>query len=195
MASGFPASAPASTFRDASPLEVLALDVNRFPAVGLARAAGERGGLAPCVFNAANEEAVSAFMDGRCGFDEIVTLVRAAVAGFDDRGASTLDDVLAADAWARGFVRVEAPPERCRRPMTQFLIYAGAFILVLVSVITVHEFGHFAVGKLSGIKVEEFAIGFGPKLGTGKHDRRDPLRSARADSRPAASSAWPACSA
>ena len=48
--------------------------------------------------------------------------------------------------------------------MTQFLIYAGAFILVLVSVITVHEFGHFAVGKLSGIKVEEFAIGFGPKL-------------------------------
>ncbi|MFZ2034256.1 MAG: site-2 protease family protein, partial [Candidatus Dormiibacterota bacterium] len=48
--------------------------------------------------------------------------------------------------------------------MTQFLIYAGAFILVLVSVITVHEFGHFAVGKLSGIKVEEFSIGFGPKL-------------------------------
>jgi regulator of sigma E protease len=48
--------------------------------------------------------------------------------------------------------------------MIQFLIYAGAFILVLVSVITIHEFGHFAVGKLSGIKVEEFAIGFGPKI-------------------------------
>jgi regulator of sigma E protease len=48
--------------------------------------------------------------------------------------------------------------------MTQFLIYAGAFILVLVSVITIHEGGHFLVGKLSGIKVEEFAIGFGPKL-------------------------------
>src|ERR1700719_133421 len=48
--------------------------------------------------------------------------------------------------------------------MTQFLIYAGAFILVLVSVITVHEGGHFLVGKLSGIKVEEFAVGFGPKL-------------------------------
>lgn len=48
--------------------------------------------------------------------------------------------------------------------MIQFLLYAGAFILVLVSVITVHEFGHFAVGKLSGIKVEEFAIGFGPKI-------------------------------
>ena len=48
--------------------------------------------------------------------------------------------------------------------MTQFLVYAGAFILVIVSVITIHEFGHFAVGKLSGIKVEEFSIGFGPKL-------------------------------
>jgi regulator of sigma E protease len=48
--------------------------------------------------------------------------------------------------------------------MTQFLIYAGAFILVLLSVITIHEGGHFLVGKLSGIKVEEFAIGFGPKL-------------------------------
>ena len=48
--------------------------------------------------------------------------------------------------------------------MTQFLVYALAFILVIVTVITVHEFGHFAVGKLSGIKVEEFSIGFGPKL-------------------------------
>ena len=48
--------------------------------------------------------------------------------------------------------------------MTQFLLYAGAFILVLVSVITIHEAGHFVVGKLSGIKVEEFAVGFGPKI-------------------------------
>jgi regulator of sigma E protease len=46
----------------------------------------------------------------------------------------------------------------------QFLIYAGAFILVLVSVITIHEGGHFLVGKLSGIKVEEFAVGFGPRI-------------------------------
>ncbi len=38
----------------------------------LARSAGERGGLAPCVFNAANEEAVMAFTAGQCRFDEIV---------------------------------------------------------------------------------------------------------------------------
>ena len=48
--------------------------------------------------------------------------------------------------------------------MIQFLLYAGAFMLVLVTVVTIHEAGHFAVGKLSGIKVEEFAIGFGPKV-------------------------------
>jgi regulator of sigma E protease len=48
--------------------------------------------------------------------------------------------------------------------MIQFLIYAAAFLLVLVVVVTIHEFGHFAVGKLSGIKVEEFAVGFGPKI-------------------------------
>jgi regulator of sigma E protease len=48
--------------------------------------------------------------------------------------------------------------------MIQFLIYAAAFLLVLVTVITVHEGGHFIVGKLSGIQVDEFSVGFGPKL-------------------------------
>jgi 1-deoxy-D-xylulose-5-phosphate reductoisomerase len=88
-----------------SPLEFLPVDGARFPAVALARAAGERGGLAPCVLNAADEEAVRAFTEGRCRFDEIVVLVGDALAGFDDGGLATLDDVLAADAWARDFVR------------------------------------------------------------------------------------------
>jgi regulator of sigma E protease len=61
-------------------------------------------------------------------------------------------------------VRSRVHRRRNGRDVIQFLIYAGAFILVLVTVITIHEFGHFAVGKLSGIKVEEFAIGFGPKI-------------------------------
>ena len=73
--------------------------------LGLARAAGERGGLAPCVFNAANEEAVTAFTSGQCRFDEVVSLVGAALGAFDDGDASTVEHVLDADAWARGFVR------------------------------------------------------------------------------------------
>jgi 1-deoxy-D-xylulose-5-phosphate reductoisomerase len=100
-----PGVGPHLDLRGASPLEFLPVDVERFPALALARAAGERGGLAPCVLNAADEEAVSAFTGGRCRFDEIVTLVGDALDGFEDRTASSLDDVLAADAWARDRVR------------------------------------------------------------------------------------------
>jgi 1-deoxy-D-xylulose-5-phosphate reductoisomerase len=103
-----PGVGPRLDLRDVSPLEFLPVDAVRFPAVALARAAGERGGLAPCVLNAANEEAVTAFTEGRCRFDEIVPLVSEALAAFDDRGVLTLDDVLAADAWARERVRAGA---------------------------------------------------------------------------------------
>ncbi len=103
-----PGVAPRLDLRDVSPLEFLPVDGVRFPAVALARAAGERGGLAPCVLNAANEEAVTAFTEGRCRFDEIVPLVGDALAAFDDRGVLNLDDVLAADAWARDHVRTGA---------------------------------------------------------------------------------------
>jgi 1-deoxy-D-xylulose-5-phosphate reductoisomerase len=100
-----PGVGPSLDLRDVSPLEFLPVDGARFPAVALARTTGERGGLAPCVFNAANEEAVTAFTAGQCRFDEIVPLVGDALAAFDDGDASTLEGVLAADAWARGFVR------------------------------------------------------------------------------------------
>ncbi|MFZ0178434.1 MAG: 1-deoxy-D-xylulose-5-phosphate reductoisomerase [Candidatus Dormiibacterota bacterium] len=100
-----PGVGPPLDLRDASPLEFLPVDGARFPAVALARTTGECGGLAPCIFNAANEEAVIAFMTGACRFDEIVPLVGAALAAFDEGDAATLDGVLAADAWARGFVR------------------------------------------------------------------------------------------
>ncbi len=103
-----PGVGPRLDLRDASPLVFLPVDAERFPALGLARDAGERGGLAPCVLNAANEEAVSAFVDGRCRFDEIVILVREALAAFDDREVTGLDDVIAADAWARDHVRASA---------------------------------------------------------------------------------------
>jgi len=44
------------------------------------------------------------------------------------------------------------------------LIAAGSIILLLFSVVVVHEFGHFVVGKLSGIRVDEFSVGFGPRI-------------------------------
>jgi 1-deoxy-D-xylulose-5-phosphate reductoisomerase len=88
------------------------LDDQVFPAVALAREAGERGGTAPAVYNAANEVAVEAFHDGRLRFPDIVATVAdvlgshaipAGAAAHDVRSRErlTVDDVLAADAWAR----------------------------------------------------------------------------------------------
>ena len=79
------------------------LDDDVFPAVTLARAAGERGGTAPAVYNAANEVAVDAFHDGRLGFGDIVSTVARILAAHDVPSSQhlTVDDVLAADAWAR----------------------------------------------------------------------------------------------
>jgi 1-deoxy-D-xylulose-5-phosphate reductoisomerase len=79
------------------------LDEEVFPAVALAREAGERGGTAPAVYNAANEVAVEAFHDGRLAFPDIVSTVAGVVSAHDVPSSQrlTVDDVLAADAWAR----------------------------------------------------------------------------------------------
>lgn len=79
------------------------LDDEVFPAVTLARRAGELGGTAPAVYNAANEVAVDAFHDGRLGFPGIVSTVARVLASHDVPSEQhlTVDDVLAADAWAR----------------------------------------------------------------------------------------------
>nr|WP_223128549.1 1-deoxy-D-xylulose-5-phosphate reductoisomerase [Terrabacter sp. MAHUQ-38] len=82
------------------------LDDEAFPAVALARRVGEAGGTWPAVYNAANEVCVDAFHDGRLGFVEIVDTVSRIIDAYAAEPASavrdlTLDDVLAADAWAR----------------------------------------------------------------------------------------------
>jgi regulator of sigma E protease len=48
--------------------------------------------------------------------------------------------------------------------MHDFLISAAAFIVLIVLMVVVHEFGHFAVAKLCKVRVEAFSIGFGPRL-------------------------------
>jgi 1-deoxy-D-xylulose-5-phosphate reductoisomerase len=83
------------------------LDRAAFPAVDLARTVGRRGGVAPAVYNAANEECVSAFVAGRLPFLGIVDTVAAVVADLADLPGQTLtiDDVLAAESWARQSAR------------------------------------------------------------------------------------------
>jgi len=84
--------------------EFFPLDDEAFPAVRLARECGRAGGTAPAVYNAANEECVAAFLDGRLPFTGIVDTVARVLAEHEVRGpgnALTLDDVLVAESWAR----------------------------------------------------------------------------------------------
>jgi 1-deoxy-D-xylulose-5-phosphate reductoisomerase len=79
------------------------LDDEAFPAVRLAREAGTAGSTAPPVYNAANEVCVEAFHDGRLAFVEIVDRIADVLQAHDVPSGDTLtvDDVLAADVWAR----------------------------------------------------------------------------------------------
>ena len=45
--------------------------------------------------------------------------------------------------------------------MNQFFISAFYFVIVIGFMVLIHEFGHYAVAKLLGVRVEQFAIGFG----------------------------------
>ena len=82
-------------------LEFEAPDPERFPLLVLAREAGERGGTFPCAFNAANEVAVSAFLEGRIAFTEIAPLVQHALASVDGAPARDLDELNGVDAQVR----------------------------------------------------------------------------------------------
>ncbi|HYG74410.1 MAG TPA: 1-deoxy-D-xylulose-5-phosphate reductoisomerase [Planctomycetota bacterium] len=80
-------------------------DRQRFPTLDFAYDAGKRGGTAPAVLNAANEQAVALFLDGRITFCGIFDLVGKALASHKVQPVEKLETVLEADAWARRFVR------------------------------------------------------------------------------------------
>jgi 1-deoxy-D-xylulose-5-phosphate reductoisomerase len=76
-----------------------------FPALNLARKAGESGGVLPAVLNAANEVAVQAFLDDQIPFPEIWRLVHSAIEHHTNLARPCLDDIIRADSEAREFVR------------------------------------------------------------------------------------------
>ena len=99
-----PDAAPACDWSQAASWEFFPLDTEAFPAVDLARRAGEAGRTAPAVFNAANEECVEAFRAGSLPFPAIVDTIASVLREHDvpsEGDDVTLEDVLAADAWAR----------------------------------------------------------------------------------------------
>ena len=93
-------------------LDFEAPDLDAFPCLRLAGEAMAAGGTAPAVLNAANEEAVSAFLQGRIGFLGIPALVEEALAALPAAPAASLQALLAADAEARRLTRqrIDAMP-------------------------------------------------------------------------------------
>jgi 1-deoxy-D-xylulose-5-phosphate reductoisomerase len=99
-----PDAAPAVDWTRHETWEFFPLDDGAFPAVRLARLAGERGGTAPAVYNAANEVCVEAFLSGGIRFTEIVPAVERVLTVHDVPSkvrTLTVDDVLAAGSGAR----------------------------------------------------------------------------------------------
>jgi 1-deoxy-D-xylulose-5-phosphate reductoisomerase len=99
-----PGTAPAVDWSSPQTWDFHPLDDEAFPAVRLARSAGQLGGTAPAVYNAANEVCVEAFRSGRMPFTGIVDTISTVLTRHrvsSDPAELTVEDVLEADAWAR----------------------------------------------------------------------------------------------
>ncbi|MBQ8206013.1 MAG: 1-deoxy-D-xylulose-5-phosphate reductoisomerase [Bacilli bacterium] len=91
---------------DVYKLEFYKADLNRFYPLKLAYNALKEKGLYPCVLNAANEEAVSLFLHDKIKFYQIVKIVDETLKAFDNTNKEiTIEKLLAADKWAREYVR------------------------------------------------------------------------------------------
>lgn len=84
----------------------------RYPAVGIALSAIKRGGTAPAILNAANEEAVYLFLDKKIPFLSIESLISSALEHVSVKENPTLEDILEADSCARLFIQREAERSR-----------------------------------------------------------------------------------
>lgn len=107
LALGWPSRVPdaalACDFTTAATWDFEPLDATVFPAVELAKEAGQRGGCLTAVYNAANEEAATAFLDGRIRFPTIVRTIADVLHAADQWAAepATVEEVLDAQRWAR----------------------------------------------------------------------------------------------
>ncbi len=101
----WPAAIPGMDFSRTWQLHFEPPDRAKFPCLALAYKALQAGGSAPAVLNAANEEAVAAFLDGRLGFGGIPETIEQVLAAQPAGPAATLEEVLAADRRARELAR------------------------------------------------------------------------------------------
>ena len=95
------------------------IDHDAFPMFGVGVEAGRLGGAAPAAFNAANEVAVAAFLEGRVSFREMADIVRAGLDRVGTRRVMGVDDVLAADREARVAAREATDGRRAGARLTE----------------------------------------------------------------------------
>ena len=99
-----PEAVPPTPIEELSGLTFYRVDEVRFPSVRLAREAAMHGGGHPAVLNAANEEAVNAFLAHQIPFTSIVSSVARSLEAFPGCG-DTLEEILEADRWTRDYIR------------------------------------------------------------------------------------------
>ncbi len=104
-----PSELPPLNLATCGTLEFYEPDTDRFPCITLAYQALRVGGTMPAVLNAANEIAVAAFLAERINFGQISRLIRAACEAHTAQPVHDLETVLAADTWARAWVREKIP--------------------------------------------------------------------------------------
>ena len=96
-----PCPAPSLNLNELLTLSMSPPDPARYPCLRLAQQVATIGGTAPAIFNAANEVAVSAFIEGKIAFTDIARLIEETLTQSKTREPSSLSDVLQADAEAR----------------------------------------------------------------------------------------------
>jgi 1-deoxy-D-xylulose-5-phosphate reductoisomerase len=92
------------SFAKASEMTFLPPDKQKFPCLEYAYEAGRRGGTLPAVLNAANEQAIKLFLQGKINFAELPLKIKEVMDKHSNKENPTLDDLLEADRWARGVI-------------------------------------------------------------------------------------------
>ncbi len=102
-------------FTSIGKLEFEPLYLQRFPCVRLAYEAMKRGGTAPTILNAANEVAVQSFLDGHLPFMAISDVIENVLSGATINEATTLEEILVADEYARTAARIQLVEDKALR--------------------------------------------------------------------------------
>ena len=159
-----PSPARSSHPADWERLDFAPLRPAAYPAYDVVRAAAEAGGNRGTVLNAADEVAVKAFLDGRIAFPAIAETIESAIERWGASDEPDLASIAELDSEVR--TQLSTGPERGGPGMIEIIGTIAAFLGVLVVLVLVHELGHFVVAKRAGITVQEFGIGFPPRVGS-----------------------------